>query len=70
LLTDVPSLKPAAVRDPDALPQLLAGRGVQVVSWDGWRAIERAEDALGAAQGRSRAKISDRAELLRQAAEG
>jgi ferredoxin--NADP+ reductase len=70
LLADLPSLVPAGVRDPDTLPELLAGRGVQVVSWDGWRAIERAETALGAAQGRARAKISDRSELLRLAAAG
>jgi ferredoxin--NADP+ reductase len=61
LLADVPSLVPAPVRDPDALPQLLAERGVQVVTWDGWLAIERAEAARGQDQGRERAKISDRA---------
>ena len=43
---------------------------MQVVTWDGWRAIERAEVELGQQQGRARARISDRAELLRLAAEG
>jgi ferredoxin--NADP+ reductase len=70
LLADVPSLTPAGERDPDGLPQLLADRGVQVVTWEGWCAIERAEAALGAAQGRPRTKINDRAELLRLAADG
>jgi ferredoxin--NADP+ reductase len=70
LLADVPSLVPAGERDPDGLPQLLADRGVQVVTWDGWCAIERAEAVLGAAQGRPRTKINDRAELLRLAADG
>ena len=70
LLADVPSLTPAPVRDPDALPQLLADRGVRVVTWDGWLAIARAEARRGEAQGRARTKISDRAEMLRLAAEG
>jgi len=70
LLADVPSLDLAPVRDPEALPQLLADRGVQVVTWDGWLAIARAEARRGEAQGRARAKISDRAEMLRLAAEG
>ena len=70
LLADVPSLTRAPVRDPDALPQLLAGRGVQVVTWDGWLAIARAEARRGEAQGRARTKISDRAEMLRLAAAG
>jgi ferredoxin--NADP+ reductase len=68
LLADVPVLRPAPVRDPDALPALLADRGVQVVTWGGWLAIDRAETQRGQAQGRARAKISDRAELLRLAA--
>jgi ferredoxin--NADP+ reductase len=70
LLADLPSLPPAPVRDPSELPRRLAERGVQVVTWDGWRAIERAEVELGQQQGRPRARISDRAELLRLAATG
>jgi ferredoxin/flavodoxin---NADP+ reductase len=41
---------------------------VQVVDWAGWCAVDAAERAAGAAQGRARAKIADRAELLRLAA--
>ena len=70
LLADVPSLRRAPVRDPEALRQLLADRGVQVVTWDCWLAIARAEAQRGEAQGRARTKISDRAEMLRLAAEG
>ncbi len=68
MLEDAPSLPQAPVRDADAVPALLAERGVDVVTWDGWCAIESAEAALGAAQGRLQVKIADRAELLRAAA--
>jgi ferredoxin--NADP+ reductase len=55
------------VRDPDAITDLLGSRGVEVVSWSGWRAIEEAERELGRAQGRERVKIVERAALLRAA---
>lgn len=67
LLEDADALPQAPVRDPDAVLDLLAARGVHVVTWDGWTAIEAAEAALGAAQGRPSAKIADRAALLRAA---
>lgn len=70
LLADLESLPPGPVRDPAELPRRLAERSVQVVDWDGWRAIERAEIERGRQQGRARARISDRAELLRLAAAG
>ena len=63
LLEDAGSLPPRS-QDADAVPQLLAGRGRQIVDWDGWLAIERAEAELGLAQNRKRAKISDRGTLL------
>jgi ferredoxin--NADP+ reductase len=68
MLDDLQALPPAPVREPDALLARLRDRGVQVVTWDGWTAIERAEAARGQEQGRERAKIHDRAELLRIAA--
>jgi ferredoxin--NADP+ reductase len=64
LLADADSLPEAPERDPDAVTALLAGRGVDVVAWDGWCAIEAAEAELGQAQGRSAVKIADRAALL------
>jgi len=67
LLADAGALPPAPERDPDAVPALLAERGVDVVTWDGWRAIEAAEAELGRAQGRAAVKIADRAALLRAA---
>jgi ferredoxin--NADP+ reductase len=70
LLADAPALPAAPVRDPDAVLRLLAERGVDVVTWQGWRAIERAEARLGRELGRERSKIVSRAELLRAAADG
>lgn len=54
-------------QDGDALLTLLGERGVQVVSWEGWLAIQRAELEQGEAMGRGTAKIVDRDELLRAA---
>lgn len=64
LLEDAPSLPPAPVRDPGAVMELLEDRGVRVVPWAGWSAIERAERELGETQGRELAKISDWEALL------
>ena len=64
LLQDAAALPAAPERDPAAILALLASRGVGVVSWDGWRAIEQAEADLGRAQGRAAVKIADRATLL------
>ncbi|RKS67966.1 ferredoxin--NADP+ reductase [Motilibacter peucedani] len=47
----------------DAL-ELLASRGVHVVTWSGWRAIEQAELALGESLGRGRTKIVGRDDLV------
>jgi ferredoxin--NADP+ reductase len=68
LMDDLPALPRAAADSPDAVVQLLESRGVDVVSWAGWRAIDLAEVEAGRRQGRPRAKISDRAALLRIAA--
>src|SRR5699024_2575948 len=57
LLADAGSLPRAAQRDPDALVDLLGSRGVRVVDWPGWSAIEQAEAELGRTQGRERTKI-------------
>lgn len=70
LLADAPSLRPAPVRDPEALDQYLVDCGARVVTWQGWCAIESAEAELGRAGGRDRAKIVDREALLLAAAGG
>ncbi len=56
LLADVRagSVPEAAEPDPGAFDALLAGRGAEVVSFAGWRAVDAAERALGASRGRDR----------------
>jgi ferredoxin--NADP+ reductase len=68
LLADLDTLPPAPRREPDAIIDMLTERGVRVVTWAGWEAIDAAEQALGVAAGRTRIKIVDRAALLSAAA--
>lgn len=68
LRSDRDGLPRAPIRDDAAVPALLASRGVDVVDWHGWEAIEAAEALLGATSGREQEKITDRAVLLRTAA--
>ncbi|HEX2298525.1 MAG TPA: FAD-dependent oxidoreductase, partial [Pseudonocardiaceae bacterium] len=68
LLADRDALPRAAHRDPDAITAMLTDRGVGVVTWAGWEAIDAAERALGAAVGRNRIKIAELQELLAAAA--
>ncbi|MEO7193637.1 MAG: FAD-dependent oxidoreductase [Pseudonocardiaceae bacterium] len=68
LLHDLDALPRAPRRDPDMLIETLTQRGVTVVTWAGWEAIDAAERALGAAAGRDRIKIADRERLLIAAA--
>jgi ferredoxin--NADP+ reductase len=68
LILDLDSLPRAPHRDPDAIIERLDQRGVGVVTWAGWEAIDAAEQALGIAAGRTRIKIADRAALLLAAA--
>lgn len=46
---------------------LLRSRGVQIVDWAAWRAIDDAERAAGESVGRERVKLHDRAHMLRVA---
>jgi ferredoxin--NADP+ reductase len=64
LLADLPGLRRAPDRDADSVAALLERRGVPVVTWDGWRRIERAEERLGARQGRAVAKLADLSAML------
>ncbi|MGH3832211.1 MAG: FAD-dependent oxidoreductase [Pseudonocardiaceae bacterium] len=68
LLHDLDALPRAPHREPDMLIETLTQRGVKVVTWAGWEAIDAAERALGAAAGRARIKIADRERLLNAAA--
>jgi ferredoxin--NADP+ reductase len=48
----------------DGVVPLLAERGVDVVTLDGWAAIDRAERALGSSHGRERTTIHERDALM------
>jgi len=50
--------------DPQTILELLAARGVRVVGFDGWLAIDRLEVEAGQSQGRPRVKITDIEALL------
>lgn len=67
VLADAPTLL-AADRPGDALG-LLTGRGVRVVTEEGWRNIDAAEIELGASAGRARTKIGTTQDLLRSGTE-
>jgi ferredoxin--NADP+ reductase len=68
LLNDLDALPRAPHREPDAIIDRLARRGVDVVTWAGWQAIDAAEIALGTAAGRPRVKITSWETLLLAAA--
>ncbi|MER5754588.1 FAD-dependent oxidoreductase [Streptomyces sp. NPDC002088] len=63
LLADAPDLSGKG-SGPAGVDALLRLRGVAVVDWSRWRAIEAAEVARGEATGRTRVKLYDRNEML------
>jgi ferredoxin/flavodoxin---NADP+ reductase len=64
LLEDVPRLPGAAEPDNRALRQLLAGRGVRVVTFADWRRIDEAEVQRGQLLGKPRDNFTSIAEML------
>ncbi|MDR2252807.1 MAG: FAD-dependent oxidoreductase [Bifidobacteriaceae bacterium] len=58
IVEDLPDLPAAPTRSTEALLGELSRRGVEVVTWDGWLAIDAAERAAGAAAGRERVKLA------------
>jgi ferredoxin--NADP+ reductase len=66
LLADASDHLLTAPADPSAaaVDALLAARGIDVVSTEGWRSIDAAERALGATRGRDRTTIHDRDSLI------
>jgi ferredoxin--NADP+ reductase len=66
LLADLGTL-PAPTLEPAALDGLLAERGVSVVGYDGWHALDAAETARGASKGKVREKFTTVAEMLANA---
>jgi ferredoxin--NADP+ reductase len=57
------------VRDREALDQLLADRGAEVVTQEGWEAIDAHERERGEPDSRPRAKLPTFEELLERARE-
>jgi ferredoxin--NADP+ reductase len=50
--------------DRDACEQFLAQQCPELVTWDGWRAIDEHETGLGASQGRPRIKLVRTGEMV------
>jgi ferredoxin--NADP+ reductase len=53
--------------EPESVVELLASRGVEFTDLSGWRNLDEAEKALGAAEGRERIKLVERDDMLRAA---
>jgi ferredoxin--NADP+ reductase len=64
LLEDAPTLPRPEVGDPDGIVDLLHQRGVWVVPWEGWEAIEALEIAAGRRRGAKQVKVAERKLLL------
>ena len=64
LLEDAPGLPRRQVRDADGIVDLLHQRGVRVVPWQGWEAIEALEIAAGRRRGAKQVKVAERELLL------
>jgi len=58
------ALPTPAVPAPDAVHDLLRTRGVEVVTWADWQALDAQEVAAGAARGAPREKVTDTGEML------
>ncbi len=57
-------LPPAVDRDPKAVLDVLAARGVDAIEWSGWQLLDAYERALGEVQGRERVKVVPREEMV------
>ncbi len=64
LLEDVASLQPCPNPSADAVVNRLREKGVQIVSFDGWRAIDAKEIELGRAKDKPREKITQVEDML------
>jgi ferredoxin/flavodoxin---NADP+ reductase len=64
LFEDAATLPPPGIPDPDAIIDLLRQRGVRVIPWEGWEAIEALEIASGRARGARQVKVAERELLL------
>lgn len=59
------TLPTATEREPSAVDEYFAERGVDVATFEHWERLDQHEIALGEAQGRVRVKVADREEMLR-----
>ena len=64
LVADLPELPRCSVPDTERLVELLRARGVTVVEWRDWMALEAHEKSLGAARGSQSVKLHDRKQML------
>jgi len=64
LLADAPLLPRAEYRDPDALLDFLADKGIAHTTTDGWVRLDEHERSLGEPVGRPRIKVVDRGEMI------
>ncbi len=66
MIADLPKTEPlpAAAADPQAIPALLAERGVRHVGYDEWRRLDALEVERGKPQGRPRVKFLRLEEML------
>jgi ferredoxin--NADP+ reductase len=64
LLADVDGLVAAPRRDPAAIEELLAVRGVDYTTWDGWLRLDKHERQVGEERGRDRMKVVPREEMV------
>lgn len=64
LVSDLPDMTPCEEPSSDALMDLLAGRNIAVVAYDGWKKIDAAEIARGKACGKPREKFTTVEEMI------
>jgi len=53
----------STLRSDEDVVEVLASRGIPVVTWEGWELLQAHERALGAEQGRERVKVTTRQEM-------
>lgn len=64
LVADAEGLERAPEREPGAVVDFLAARGIDPVEWSGWMLLDAHEQALGEPHGRARIKVVPREEML------
>ena len=69
LVADAASLTPAPDADPQQVLDFLRGKGVDVLTWNDWEALDAYERALGEPHGRERVKVVSREEMVRYSRE-